>query len=394
MANSPGAFITTFAKRTGRTLCVLQHLCRAACSDGNPFMYDVIIIGAGPAGSTLARLIGKRYRVLLVDKGMVLPENGKAPSAKCCGGLLAPDAQRMLARMELGLPREILTGPQLFAVRTIDLLNRIERYYQRSYLNIDRGRFDQWLASLLPPDVELRQTCFFRGYAEDEEGLRVHLSQDGGIHEEYTSLLIGADGAFSLVRKQAFPQMPAPRQYVAIQEWFRSERPLPYFTALFDPEVTDFYSWLIPKDDKMIVGSALRTGETATANFELLKSKLRDYGFDLTHSIEKNGSLLMRPVKTSQVMTGRGRVALIGEAAGWISPSSAEGISYGFRSALALADALMPGIEGFQKRYARKTRRLRSNIRLKNLKAPFMYNRILRRFVMTSGIHSIDVSSP
>jgi flavin-dependent dehydrogenase len=31
-------------------------------------MYDIAIIGAGPAGATLARLIGHRYRVLLVDK--------------------------------------------------------------------------------------------------------------------------------------------------------------------------------------------------------------------------------------------------------------------------------------------------------------------------------------
>ena len=31
-------------------------------------MYDVAIIGAGPAGATLARLIGGRYKVLLIEK--------------------------------------------------------------------------------------------------------------------------------------------------------------------------------------------------------------------------------------------------------------------------------------------------------------------------------------
>jgi len=31
-------------------------------------MYDVIIVGGGPAGATLSRLIGKRYKVLLIEK--------------------------------------------------------------------------------------------------------------------------------------------------------------------------------------------------------------------------------------------------------------------------------------------------------------------------------------
>jgi choline dehydrogenase-like flavoprotein len=32
-------------------------------------MYDIAIIGAGPAGASLARMIGKKYKVLLMGKG-------------------------------------------------------------------------------------------------------------------------------------------------------------------------------------------------------------------------------------------------------------------------------------------------------------------------------------
>lgn len=89
-------------------------------------MYDIVIVGGGPAGATLARLIGKKYKTLLLEKRRFddSPESGH----KCCGGLLAPDAQEMLARFGLGVPKSTLAGPQLFAVRTIDITNSLERY--------------------------------------------------------------------------------------------------------------------------------------------------------------------------------------------------------------------------------------------------------------------------
>ena len=56
--------------------------------------YDIIIIGAGPAGSNLARLIdGGRYKTLLVD--------GSRGREKVCGGLISPDAQGLLAKYDI-----------------------------------------------------------------------------------------------------------------------------------------------------------------------------------------------------------------------------------------------------------------------------------------------------
>ncbi|MEN6425723.1 MAG: FAD-dependent monooxygenase [Phycisphaerales bacterium] len=46
------------------------------------------IIGAGPAGAMLARLIGRQYRVLLVDR-RPLDGPDELSRGKCCGGLLA-----------------------------------------------------------------------------------------------------------------------------------------------------------------------------------------------------------------------------------------------------------------------------------------------------------------
>ena len=83
--------------------------------------FDVTIVGAGPAGSTLARMLGKKLRVLLIERRELFRENGRSPASKCCGGLLAPDAQEMLGRMGLGLPKKVLVDPQLFVVRAVDL---------------------------------------------------------------------------------------------------------------------------------------------------------------------------------------------------------------------------------------------------------------------------------
>ena len=99
----------------------------------------------------------------------------------------------------------------------------------------------------------------------------------------------------------------------------------------------------------------------------------------------------MRPVKTQQLATGKEGIALLGEAAGWISPSSAEGLSYAFRSAFLLAQALNTGPDGFEKRYHDLTRKLRTNIFLKNLKSQFIFNPGLRKVIMRSGLQSMEV---
>ena len=58
-------------------------------------IFDVVIIGLGPAGSTLARLVNGQ-EVLCLDKKTFLPGGFEKP----CGGLLAPDAQKALARFD------------------------------------------------------------------------------------------------------------------------------------------------------------------------------------------------------------------------------------------------------------------------------------------------------
>lgn len=354
-------------------------------------MYDIAIVGGGPAGATLARLIGNQYKVLLLEK-RTFQEPLYHGLQKCCGGLIDPDAQKMLASFGLGLPKSVILSPQMFAVRTIDSDNLIERYYQRHYINIDREEFDKWLESLIPPAVDIVNGSIYRSHITLNDSVKISFSKGTKNYQEKVKLLIGADGAFSKIRRTSFPNQNYPKLYVAIQEWFETLQNVNYYGAIFDREITDFYSWIIPKENLLIIGSALLPNKEIHERFDLLKLKLKDYGFELNKSIRKNGTFLLRPQSVHQIHIGSGRVGLIGEAAGFISPSSAEGLSYAFKSALALSKALSQGIESWSDLYKKNTSKLRSNIILKNLKSPFMYNKMLRKFVIRSGLKSIALN--
>ena len=351
-------------------------------------MYDVAIIGAGPAGATLARLIGDKCRVLLVDKRQLADDAG---SPKCCGGLLAPDAQKMLSRLGLGLPKHVLVEPQLFVVRAIDVPRRLERFYQRFYINMDRQAFDRWLVSMVPSEVDVRFGCRFKSYAAHEDGFEIALGHGDAATVEVARILVGADGASSLVRGQAMPSHASPEAYFAVQEWVETDAALPYFSAIFDPEITDYYGWTIPKNKHLLVGAALRPKDETSGKFDLFKQKLKAWGFRLGNTVRREGTFLLRPTRLGQLAAGAPGVALVGEAGGWISPSSAEGFSYAFASAIALADAIKQGRDGFEKRYARRMRAIRWNLALKTWKSRLLFQPQLRNIAMRSGLQSLDV---
>ncbi len=354
--------------------------------------YDVTIIGAGPAGSTLARLLSEKYKVLLVDKRSLEDFESTNSCEKCCGGLLAPDAQKVLAKLGLGVPKEVLTGPQPFTVKTIDFDNDLERFYQRHYINIDRERFDSWLVSLIPSHVQCRFSCHYHSFEDEGDLLKLRLRNGDGEFLVKTKVLVGADGAISRVRNQAFASAPQPEKYGSIQEWFHTDSKVPYFMSIFDQSITDFYSWAIQKENMLILGTAVPAENGVKEKFEKLKLKMKEKGYNLSAPFKRRGTLIFRPTKTNQINLGNSKVALVGEAAGFISPSSAEGISYALRSAISLAESLNSDFDNFSKLYKRRSKSLKRNIVLKNLKSIVMYTPFLRKLVMKSRYLAMEVS--
>jgi flavin-dependent dehydrogenase len=345
---------------------------------------DVVIVGAGPAGSNLARLLAKRYSVMVIEARDITHPAPYDPVRKACGGLLAPDAQRMLARLSLGIPKDVLVDPQVFGVNVIDLKQQVTQNYQRFYFNIDREKFDRWLVALIPPSVTILPKTQFVRYEKTDEGIKVFYRQHGVEKSVLTQFLVGADGANSLVRRQLQPRF-SPIRYIAIQEWVKTDVPSTTFGAIFDPRLTDFYGWVIPKDQALVIGIALKPGPDAQEKFATFKARLTDHGYRFGQRIRSEGAFIVRP-SLKDVFAGRDTILLIGEAAGAISPSSAEGISYALKTSLMLSSALLEHENAVIRHYERSLWTIRFNILLKQLKSPFMYWPMLRQLALKSGI--------
>jgi flavin-dependent dehydrogenase len=343
-------------------------------------MFDIIIIGAGPAGATFARLASNSRKILLIDRW--------TSHEKCCGGLIAPDAQKMLAAFDYGIPKEILSDPQLFYVRSVDLESRNEGKYQRHYTNIDRKLLDGFIISKLPANVTFKPGCYYSHHNQDEKNISVFVKENGELKEYTCKLLVGADGANSAVRKNIYNDFGKIRKYLAIQGQYELDSKINHYCVFFDRKITDFYSWLIPKDETLYIGGAFDQKNNPRQRYDQLIEAVRSKGYVFGNIKKLDSCFLLRP-RLRDVKTGKGSVVLIGEAGGFISPSSSEGFSYAYRSAAALARVINERGSFDIKRYKRSVMSLKFNILIKNAKSIFMYNYHLRNLIFKLKIGSV-----
>lgn len=354
--------------------------------------YDIVIVGAGPAGATLARLLSPVYRILILDKKPIEKEISMQ-EMKCCGGLLSESAQKVMAEMGLNLPTDILIAPQTFALKVMDLGYPVERSYQKHYFNMDRAKFESWLIGQIPDHVEKRERRYVKEFHRCQNGVELIVKnrQTGQEERITTHMAVAADGANSIFRKKLYPRMAWPG-YVALQEWYENDGGIDYYAAITDESITDFYSWLIPKGNALILGSALNLDDenlSPSERFRMLKSKLEERGLIFGKKILREGCEIIRPIN-NHLTTGNRKIALIGEAGGFISPSSAEGFSYAFRTARALAEAINEkGIDQFATSYARNCQNIKLNVLARNIKAIGMYQPLSRRLALKTGFGAV-----
>jgi geranylgeranyl reductase family protein len=290
--------------------------------------YDAIVLGAGPAGSTAARLMARSgARVLLVDKA-------KFPRDKPCGGGVTFRADEAN-----DLDLSPVTEREIYGVRVSAAMGR--RFDRTSPTLLarmtQRSKLDHFLAQQAAcAGADFRDGLPVGAIEIEDGGVRVRANGD----TYQARVLVGADGVNGSSAR-ALGLAPTNEHAVALeanypanaQEMERWQR----FIALDLGGIPGGYAWVFPKGDHLNVG--VGGWKSVGPDLRRLLTKFcRYYGFDESRLFAHRGYQL--PLRSDDQPIVRGAAMLVGDAAALVDPLSGEGIWAAFVSSrLAAVEA-------------------------------------------------------
>ena len=289
--------------------------------------WDVVVVGAGPAGSSAARVAAEGgARVLLIDAA-------RFPRYKTCGGGLIGRSLALLPQEALeAVERRVATAS--FALRGGPA--RRVRSVRPFLALVRREVLDQALV-----DVAIAAGATFRDHTRvtriKETDAAVLLTAAGGTIE--AGVVIGADGSSGVVGRHVGVRIARSDLGLEVElagvgpEW-ESRIHLDWGA---DPGT---YGWVFPKGDRLTVGVIQRKGDGA-ATREYLARFLDGLGLADRERLHDSGHLTRWSEPGSPVR--RGRVLVAGDAAGLLEPWTREGISFALRSGVAAGTAAAAG---------------------------------------------------
>jgi geranylgeranyl reductase family protein len=293
-------------------------------------IYDVAIVGGGPAGATAALKLAK------AGAAVILLEKENIPRYKTCGGGVVYRARSLI---EVDISNAVERELHVARVGLLSIGAHFETRRSRPLISMTmRATLDHVLmlaaeraGAALQPQTEVRSLSFSR------DSVNVQTA-NGAVTAKF---IIGADGADSTVAKCA--GWKESRMLIPAIE-AEMYLPDPQFAALSGKARFDFdiprrgYAWVFPKRDHLSLGVLSVTGRNAQ-----LKTAFTQYcdviGIKRVLMQERHGFVI--PVAPRRDGFARNRLLLVGDAAGFADPVTAEGISYAVQSGQLAADALM-----------------------------------------------------
>ncbi len=290
---------------------------------------QVIVIGGGPSGASLA--------ALLADAGIstVLLEQEELPRSKPCGGAVTPKSIDILSRMTDPAAVPVERAVRKFTFRYADADHPVTHHgTDDEVLLVSRRTFDAHLVQMAArKGAAVHSGVPVHDVHIDHTGVRVRTA----MGDATGTYVVGADGAVGTtahsLRLPRAPLAPALRCRVPI-EVYRG----PLDTCLLDyGDIRGGYSWVFPKDDHLNVGAGFFARNRIPLH-QHLASYLRrlDIDPDLAHDLRGH------PIPTGPRDTIAGqRFLLVGDAAHLCDPFTGEGISAALLSAELAAAELM-----------------------------------------------------
>ncbi len=303
----------------------------------------VAVVGSGPAGSSAAETLVKAgIETYLIER--------KLDNAKPCGGAIP-----LCMVSEFDLPPYVIDR-QVRQMRMISPSNvevEIKIRNQDEYIGMcrreildgflrDRAvRLGAKLINGTMHKLELptsNTAPYTLHYADHSDG-----SLEGTAKTLQVDVVIGADGANSRVAKAI--DAGDYNYAIAFQERIRlPDDKMAYYENLAEMYVgndvsTDFYAWVFPKYDHVAVGTG--TMKVNKANIKNLQAGIRARAAKKLAGgqiIKVEAHPIPEHPRPRRVV---GRVALVGDAAGYVTKSSGEGIYFAAKSGRMCAEAIV-----------------------------------------------------
>jgi len=303
-------------------------------------LYDLLVIGGGPAGATCARRAAEKgLDVILIEKSV-------HPREKPCGGALSPRAVDLL---DFDISHLFEREYQAALLHTPDGKQTVlTRDGFKGYL-IQRRRFDDFLLKkAIEAGAEVIQGTEVVAIEQLRKGIRAL-----GVGESYKAhLLVGADGVNGITSNQLRirdrwdpnsvavcinAEVPTDPSHIELVTTHKEGRGLTVLNLYFGL-VELGYGWCFPLRESLNIGIGCRMDKAQGLRhkwerFITLIEKTVGCKLDITGEVATRvpfGGLAGRYVTR--------RSMLIGDAAGLASPISGEGISYAIESGILAAD--------------------------------------------------------